>query len=206
MSSLIEQLQADALDSSAPITDLLRKAKTAAAKLGAKDFSAWIEYELSGYPTDVEVPKYRRVRAHKKYINPVHGWQPIIGSAHGLNNYMPIAQIEALLASGDSFLTTPSSREEVLEYSKKLGFTADVHSHISRAAVAATVDAVRNTVLDWALKLEAAGVHGEGLSFSRADTERAQSVTINIGSIGNAVGVGSFGDHATVTATITAES
>jgi hypothetical protein len=99
MASLIEQLQADALDSSAPITNLLRKAKTAAAKLGAAEFSTWIEHELSGYPADAEIPKYRQLHAHLKYVNPIHGWQPIIGAGHTVNNGQPIAEIAAFIGA-----------------------------------------------------------------------------------------------------------
>jgi hypothetical protein len=47
--SLIEQLQFGAVDGSAPITDLLRKAKLAAVKLGADEFAAWIDLEMNGY-------------------------------------------------------------------------------------------------------------------------------------------------------------
>jgi hypothetical protein len=56
-------------------------------------------------------------------------------------------------------------------------------------------------VLDWALKLEQAGIRGDGLVFSPAEAQRAQAVHINIGSIGNAVGLGAFGDNATIRAT-----
>jgi hypothetical protein len=81
-----------------------------------------------------------------------------------------------------------------------LGFVADIKQHVSRASVDAIIDAVRNAILDWALNLEAAGIHGDALSFSPVEADRAQSVTINIGSIGNAVGVGNFGHNAKITA------
>jgi hypothetical protein len=62
---------------------------------------------------------------------------------------------------------------------------------------------VRDAVHDWALKLWQAGVQGEGMSFSTEETDRAKSVVVNIGHIGNATGIGNFGDHATITATQT---
>jgi len=201
--SLIEQLQADALSGAVSITDLLRKAKTAATKLQANEFLAWIEHEVDGYRDRVELPQYRRIPAELKFFNPYHGWQPIIGSQHLQLFAQPISQIASLLeGNGDSF-TAPCSRETVKHYAKKIGYTAEVRSHVSRAPLEGIVDAARNAVLDWALKLEAAGVRGEGLSFSQADADRARAVTINIGSIGNAVGLGSFGDHTTITATQT---
>jgi hypothetical protein len=54
-----------------------------------------------------------------------------------------------------------------------------VEWHISRAAVASIPDRVRDAVLDWALKLEQAGVHGEGLRFTPAERKAAEAVTIN---------------------------
>jgi hypothetical protein len=44
--------------------------------------------------------------------------------------------------------------------------------------------------LEWALKLERAGISGEGMSFNKDERERAHaaSTTINIGSIGSMVG------------------
>jgi hypothetical protein len=40
------------------------------------------------------------------------------------------------------------------------------------------VDAVRNQVLNWTLKLEEAGIHGRWLSFSAEETKAAQSLSI----------------------------
>jgi hypothetical protein len=90
-------------------------------------------------------------------------------------------------------LQTPSGRE--------LGLRVDVKFHVTCAALENVIEGARNAVLDWALKLEQAGVRGDGLSFSPAEAQRAQAVHINIGSIGNAVGLGAFGDRATITAT-----
>ena len=203
MTSLIEQLQADALNGSAPITDLLRKAKTAAAKLKAEGFSAWIELELTGYPAGVAGPEYRRVPAELKFHNPFHGWRPIIGSSHQLRCWQPVSEIVSILEGEGSVFTVNVSAKATAHFSKQIGFAAEVRSFASCSALAAIVDVVRNTVLDWALKPEDAGVRGDGLSFSKADADRARAVTINIGSIGNAVGLGSFGDHAAITATQT---
>jgi len=66
--SLVEQLQAEALDRSVPTEDLLRKAKVVAAKLDLPDFLAWIEKELGGYDAGDAVPSYRVVSGE------VRGW------------------------------------------------------------------------------------------------------------------------------------
>jgi AbiTii len=62
--------------------------------------------------------------------------------------------------------------------------------HISTSQVHGLLDAVRNLVLEWALKLERAGINGEGMSFNREEKQLAKeaSTTINIGSIGSMIG------------------
>jgi hypothetical protein len=200
--SLIEQLQAEAHDGSVPIGDLLRKAKTAAVKLRRSDFVKWIDLETSGYNAGEEVPQYRRFQAELKFLNPVRGWCPIIGGAHERTCRQSVAEIASMLESADGgpFLVGVP-REMIERYSRELGFDADVKSVVQRASLARVIESVRDAVLDWTLKLEQAGVHGEGLSFSSSDTEKAQTVNINIGNIGNAVGLGAFGDRTTITAT-----
>ena len=58
---------------------------------------------------------------------------------------------------------------------------------IQRANVIGVLDAVRNTILEWALELEKKGVLGDGLRFSGSDRENATAanyvITNNIGSM-----------------------
>ena len=73
----------------------------------------------------------------------------------------------------------------------------DVSLFLSVSSVHGILDAVRNSLLDWTLKLETAGVTGDGLVFSAEEKHQAIPVTQNffaqnIGHIGNAY------DHATV--------
>jgi len=206
MASLIEQLQSEAVERSVPITDLLRKAKVAAIKLQRTDFASWVESELSGYGDKSDIPAYRHIHSDAKFLNPVHGWRPIIGSDHTINLSQSISEIWALLESDCTFFQCPVSPDYAKSIGRELGFAAEVQRHFPRSALISVVEAVRNAVLDWALKLEQAGIHGEGLSFSKKEADLAKGVTINIGSIGNATGIGTFGDHATITATQTMEA
>ena len=65
MASHVEELQAEALNSSVPVDDLLRKAKIVAEKLDIRDFADWIERELTGYGEQDEYPVYRKVQGEK---------------------------------------------------------------------------------------------------------------------------------------------
>jgi hypothetical protein len=51
-------------------------------------------------------------------------------------------------------------------------------------------DAVRNSLLDWSLKLEKAGIRGDGMSFSTEERQKAHEpqVSYNIGTIGTFTG------------------
>lgn len=61
---------------------------------------------------------------------------------------------------------------------------------LTHGQLAGCLDAIRNRVLNWALALEAAGIQGEGMTFTAQEQQQAQqvpSMSIHIG--GNATGV-----------------
>ena len=49
MPTLVEKLQIDALDQKVSISDLLRRVKFTATKLGLGSVEDWVEQELNGY-------------------------------------------------------------------------------------------------------------------------------------------------------------
>lgn len=58
--SLLQQIQHDATSSDVSVSNLLRKCKILAYKLGNEDFKSWVEHELNGYPKDTKLlPSYR---------------------------------------------------------------------------------------------------------------------------------------------------
>jgi hypothetical protein len=59
---------------------------------------------------------------------------------------------------------------------------------VSRASIANVLGAVRNTVLNWALQLEADGVLGEGLAFSDSEVEVAAKQGYNMNNFYGPVG------------------
>ena len=65
------------------------------------------------------------------------------------------------------------------------GFDFDFTVVIPPSALAGILDAVRNALLEWALKLEKSGVRGEGMSFSPDERKRAHEAqaVYNIGTI-----------------------
>ncbi|WP_048190131.1 hypothetical protein [Methanobacterium sp. SMA-27] len=71
MSSIILELQKEAIDSDIDISNLLRKAYLVAKKLKIKDFEEWVKLELNGYGTIDNKPEYRKVNGSLKFFNPL---------------------------------------------------------------------------------------------------------------------------------------
>lgn len=192
MSSLVEELQRDALDCRVRVSDLLRKAKAIAVKLDLPELEKWVEAELNGYPP-AEVPDYRVVYGKVKYLNMYYGWYPITfqdtkteQAFSKRNLYQRVAELEELpeLAGGRElhFALSNEAKEHLM---RATGCEDEITVAIPSMAVVGILDAVRNAVHDWSLKLEKAGVMVEGMSFSNKEREKAHEVraVYNIGTI-----------------------
>jgi hypothetical protein len=56
----VRQIRNDALNADIRLSDILRKAKVLAYRLGIPDLKQWVNYELDGYEgSNVELPDYR---------------------------------------------------------------------------------------------------------------------------------------------------
>lgn len=207
---MVVRLQVDAADPNSSVAHLLRMAKIIATKLDLADALTWIDRELDGYfevPTE-ELPAYRKLRGELKAYNPYHGWQAVLFKDDGepispvfyeapLGS--PIGAIEADVNTRErtsmTFALTPERKAIIVS---TLEYPADVALFLGSSALVTVVEAVRNLVLDWALKLEKAGVLGEGMVFSKKDREQAAPVTHQF-FIQNAGVVGDVSDNASVT-------
>jgi hypothetical protein len=196
MASLVEELEQEAYDGNASISNMLRKAKSVAVKLQLKQPIEWVEAELSGYRT-ADVPDYRIVTGRVKAHNPYNGLIPVmcnnaeferIISEHRVRE--PAKAIEHLLeAEGDPMVSFSSEKAEML--SRWSGSpTFPIYLILPRSSLASILDAVRNKVLDWSLSLQAAGIKGEGMSFHPEEKAKVSDKgdTYNIGSIGSFAG------------------
>jgi hypothetical protein len=80
VSSVIVELQRDALDKNVSVSELLRKALVVARKLKLSELQKWIENELNGYKD--ETPDYRVAFGQIRGWNPYNGWVPLIFEDH----------------------------------------------------------------------------------------------------------------------------
>lgn len=188
MTSLVEELQREALNSSTPIPVLLRKVKLVASKLQLADVGDWVDGELNGYSG--EVPDYRVRSGDVRWWNPYHGWLPVSGSEIVMERLREkrvgesVSALEAFSNSADDAFHIPVSHDLAARLFKdELLGTPKVAVFFGRNVFTDILDQVRTRVLEWALTLERAGIMGDGISFSPVEKAKAESVTISIGSM-----------------------
>ena len=196
MSSLVLELQKDALDPSVKVSDLLRKALVVATKLNLSEFKNWIDNELGGYHGDdgSTITQYRHLnlKGELKATHPHFGFIPYTVTHPESNRALSrrplkqsIGKLEFLSEKNDpdSTLIMPFPQEVLNELDKgqgnlELGIVPVLV--MDRARVKGVVDAVRNTILNWSLKLEQDGILGNELSFSNEEKGKATGITCNI--------------------------
>lgn len=188
MTGLVLELQKDALNSSVPLSELLRKALVVAKKLRIKDFQIWIANELNGYKSGEDIPEYRSVEGEIKAWNPYNGWIPVIiqdvKTARGLRKRsvkQSIGDLESLVAN------KKEGKILMIQYSPEVenwlmdGEPYRPSIHIGANSIHGILNCVRNAVLEWSLKLEEEGIMGDGMSFSseeKAKAHTSHSITI----------------------------
>ena len=60
---LIDQIEADALDTEVPLTDALRRCVMLGGRSGSTALMDWATRQLDGYPNDTDLPEYRVIHA-----------------------------------------------------------------------------------------------------------------------------------------------
>jgi hypothetical protein len=115
--------------------------------------------------------------------------------------YEPIAQIEALSRKENGALAAGFPPE----FQRLLRTMFDQHAEfirvIEQTHLACILDEIRNQVLRWALALDKAGIKGDGLTFTRAEKERAHSMVFHVDGANFNIGIaGGTGGQANVAA------
>jgi len=212
LTALVLQLQESALDSSTPVAEVLRKAKVVAAKLDLSDFKLWVERELDGYPDQADIPDYREASGSLKFWNPVRGWCPIVhdGSLARLCTVkigQPIGSLEDVVSRTSKGRSLQSNIPDRLQSQlcEQIGFATQVHLFHPVSAAVGILDAVRNKVLDWSLKLEKAKILGEGMRFTEIEKKEARNISSanqyfiqNVGVLGDVSGSNSITSNQSV--------
>src|SRR5664280_358148 len=168
--TLLQEIQVAATDSNIEISIVLRKAKILAARLKNAEFENWVDRELNGYEDRTGVPPYRIISVVARGIlsDGFRQWNdaPIMTSFlperfrdWGNRSYLsqPISTI-ACMASTESGVNSPWPQELAVKYGAK-GYNEfeclGAWQTISRSALVGIVEAVRNRILEFVLRIEA---------------------------------------------------
>jgi hypothetical protein len=190
MSSIVIDLQNEITASECDVVSILRHAHVIAVKLSLKEFDQWISYELNGYPNQDTCPDYRKVRGVLKAFNPYHGWIPTLIPDGELEKMIcekrvpnSISEIITLCKTAENGLISEFSGEQLELFNRMFDSPLPMRYalHISGASVMDIVEKVKNTILEWTLKLEEEGVLGEGMRFSDEEKQTAKNLpqTVN---------------------------
>jgi hypothetical protein len=170
-SRLLRRIQEDAVTSSTPIGELLRRCQVFAARVGLSELDAWVRYELNGYPNDAELPEYRVFQGIAKgnFLGPFgSGLSNAVLPASNLPEQLrdwatqaslrqPIASLEDVAKDRDGNLTLPWPGDLIKLVQSKFyeGMSlGQAWLEISRSDVTSAIEAVRNRILAFALEAE----------------------------------------------------
>lgn len=200
---LVRELPHDALSADVPVSTLLRKALVVATKLSVKDFEVWIIQELKGYDPSCpdSIPKYRQLSCRMRALNPFYGWQDVLflGKGESMKGFdscpsvQSVPEIEHLFDGGKSataLLEMPLSTEARAALTGAMEVPMPVTRFVSQAEVRGILDAVRDAILNWSLRLEQDGILGEDLTFNTAERTTAVSQNYSVNNFfGSASGI-----------------
>lgn len=193
--ALILELQRDAMDGEAPVSQIVRRAYVAARKLDLTSLGKWLELEHKGYLGEEPLPDYRIVRIHSYRIwYFYHGWQPIEFAANMRELFASrpvggsVAWVEEALKNPNLYVKVP---DEMIDHLPQENPSAinyySLQGKVGHESFTNILEMVRSIILDWTLDLESQGVLGDDLSFSDKDKEIAKEVSGGF-TIGNITG------------------
>lgn len=173
--SLLAEIQAAATDPAFRLSDLLRRCRILASRLGHEPFKQWVGHELNGYPDDAVVPIYRgpfwgQLKADVRGVG-----------GGGANNVMvpttnipaevrdevltmtfsqSVGMLEGLITDaqreGESFVSRPYSAELAAATPVWRDHqTMAMRLEVPVASVIGVLDAVRTRALEFTLEIEA---------------------------------------------------
>lgn len=182
MGSIVLELQNEIVSSNCDVVNILRKAHLIASKLKLADFDQWIQHELNGYPDRESCPEYRKVCGSLKAFNPYHGWISTLMQDNELEKMIcerkltdSISEVISLCQSSENVLISEFSGEQFAFFNKMFNSPLPMKYalHIPTTAVKDIEEKVKNTILEWTLKLESEGIVGENMVFSETEKESA---------------------------------
>lgn len=184
--SVVLQMQELASDSSKPLIDLLHIALIVSTKLNLQDLRQWVLAEINGYEESASLPPYRVISGDLKVHNPYRGLIPFLIQEPDLQEAACRIALRDSVSSIQS-LVTQSKNGTVVYYFDPEKETALMRLQsdsfgplrplrvVGANQLLSILQTVRTTVLEWALRLEAEGIRGDGIIFTNSEKERAMT-------------------------------
>lgn len=195
MQPLVLELQRECLNTTALVSDILRKALVVSTKLGITEFRTLCKSELNGYSGPGNPPEYRKVQGQVKVLNPNNGWQPFIFENPEQGRALSERYSKQSISELEDLLKRKDGNEDELQ----MHFPSELLSHwsdtefmqlglvptliVSKSSIRRIVDSIRNLILEWSLRLEEEGVLGVGMTFSAKEKQHAASIIYNMNRI-----------------------
>lgn len=176
MGSFVLDLQKDMLDSNKKVSDLLRKSYIIAKKLKIKDFETWIHNELNGYKHGSKLPPYRKLTCEIISLDPFNVVLQRELTRQPTNQSIPV--LESMLGIKES---KQDIRVSLNDFDESFGRIIKYELVINFVQISNIFETVKNTILEWSLKLEEDGIVGEDMGFSEDEKEKTEknNYTVN---------------------------
>lgn len=169
-------------------TNLLNKALVAAKRLGDAHMVEFATNELNGYK-EGELPEHRKLKGQLRARTPWTNWENAQIASDNLEFleearlWRGVAELEDLVSSegaGTVLVVMSSRQQQLLRQLFKAESDVTFAHFLTKSALVQTLQSSRSIVLDWALGLEASGIHGEEFTFSNQEKQAATHVTNNL--------------------------
>lgn len=198
--NLVNELQVSAERDD--VLTVLRKTKRLASKLDRRDIAEWLNAEQCGYAAGQAVPDYRKIGT--TFAINTNGYVPAgfgrlmkgVQELPSIDVPVPacmedpisavMSMIESLNQGNGIYRSIPQGSDldlamrRIISLDPMFAHQITFLLHLNATQVKAIPEQIKDTVLDWACALEAAGVTGDGLSFSAKEKDVAHSVVFNI--------------------------
>ncbi len=193
---LIETILRDVTDSNIPLSDILSKCKILANILKNKDLETWIDNELNGYDSKLDLPDYRilNIDAKGNFRNIAYNLTSLIAPVSLDKEYKlwaekayireSISSIEDISKSGESIvriqwppdLIALLQRKEIVQ-----NFTImDAWQEITRGQLLRILSTVRTKILDFILDLKSNIPELESFDFTSSSNNTQQEIASQV--------------------------
>ncbi|MGB4984414.1 MAG: hypothetical protein WBO70_01390 [Erysipelotrichaceae bacterium] len=185
MENLILELQKEISNQECDIISILRKAHIIAFKLNMSDFDNWIYNELNGYYNKIEIPEYRKIKGELIADHPLRGWDTVLIQDPTLEARISESEIKQPIfeiidkcnsSNGYIILGFDDSVTKVLNDMLNSPPMKRFGVQISKSRLQEVIEKVKNTILDWTLKLQENGTLESDMTVTQREKLQAQTI------------------------------